>query len=168
MVRKNQTTKRFEAVGASEKNKTEMILGIDCEEQLKSIELQVESLLHYQDANQVELLLDSELGAALTESINFVAAKAATYFDTSRIDEYFLSAKQRKKANKENIPELGGFIDRPILRHKSSKAKEKEPEVFFYQDLNGANIYLHYLCQEFINQYVGLANAPEFIKVSLA
>lgn len=164
-VRKNPTTKRLEAVGCKEKSMTEMIRPIDIEEQSKQIEFDVESLLHFQEGNQTEITSDPEMGAALTESINFVSSKGVSYFDETKIDSYFYKTKERKKPSKDNPPELGGFIDKPIIRQKSTRAKEKEAEVFFYQDQSGANVYLHFLCQEFIEQYVGIEEAPDYIKV---
>lgn len=166
LVLKNKTTKRFEAVGEAFKNSTEMVVPVDLEDQLKNVELQVETLLHFQEANQTEHMLDPEMASALIESINFVSSKGASYFDKKRIEDYFGSAKERKRANKDDLPELGGFIDKPIIKTKSKHQKDKESEIFFYQDLSGSNIYLHYLCQEFIEQYVGLEHAPEYIKVS--
>jgi hypothetical protein len=165
LVLKNKATKRFEAVGGQGKSKTEMILPIEFDEQIKNIELQVECLLHYQEENQEEIRADPEMATALAESINFVSSKGISYFDEKKIDNYFFSAKERKRPDKDCPPERGGFIDKPVIRQKSNRVKEKEHEVFFYQDQSGANIYLHYLCQDFIEQYVGLDKAPEYLKV---
>ena len=165
LIRRNVATKRFEAATAREKNKTEMILSIGQSEQLQSVEAHIQSLFAYQDANQEAFVLDPELAKALEESIHFVSAKTEVYFDRDKIEKYFFSAKQRLKFAKEE-PDLGGFIDKPFVRTKSHKQKPPEKETFFYQDLNGANIYLHYLCQEFIEECIGLEQAPKVIEVT--
>lgn len=164
LIRRNEATKRFEAAKPSGKNKTEMILPIGLAEQLQTVETQVQSLFEYQENNSDAFAQDPELGKALEESVHFVSAKSEIYFDAAKIESYFFSAKQRQK-NARGEPELGGFIEKPFVRAKSNKPKQPEKEVFFYQDLTGANVYLHYLCQEFIEEDIGLEQAPETIEV---
>ena len=93
-----------------------------------------------------------------------MSAKTEVYFDRDKIVKYFLSAKQRLKFAKEE-PDLRGFMDKPSVRSNSHKLKPPEKETFFYQNLNGANIYLHYLCQEFIEKCIDLEQAPKVIEL---
>lgn len=166
LVTKNKSSGRFEAVSGHGQGKTEMILPVDYEDQIRNIEQQVECLLRFQEENQADCVADPEMANALTESINFVSSKGVSYFDEKKIEAYFYSSKERKRLAKDEPPELGGFINKPIIKQKSNRGKDKEPEVFFYQDQSGANIYLHSLCQEFIEEYVGLPDAPSHIKVT--
>lgn len=164
LIRKNQTTKRFEAVNSKHLNKTEMILPFELPDQLANIESQIECLLNFQETNMEAFQQDPELSKALEESINFVNMKGEIYFDKSRIEKYFFSAKERKR-NLNEPPELGGRIDKPLIKTKSWKNKIPEKTQFFYQDVHGFNIYLHYLCQEFLDEHFGLESAPDYIKV---
>lgn len=164
LIKRNPLTKRFEAANSKQKNKTEMILPIELSEQLHSIESQIECLLNYQETNIEIFQQDPELGKALEESIYFVNSKSEIYFDKTRIEKYFFSAKGRMKYSNQP-PDLGGFIEKPVIRTKSLKSKLPEKELYFYQDAHGFNIYLHYLCQEFFDDHVGLDHAPEVIKV---
>ena len=169
LVRRNNETRRYEAFlqpGASsdQKIKAEMIQTVNLQTQQQNIENNVHILLNHMETEGDIFKQDPEYRKAYEEAVHLVHSLAEPYFDPNRAYSYFFQPVQRKKLEETDQGDWDK-IDEPIIRKKSSKIKAQERQPYFYQEDNGSNTYVHYLCLEFIDHVFKEEDLPKSIKV---
>lgn len=142
LMKQNPFTKRFEVISnqgqAAEESK--MIRCVTSSAFLTQMENEMAGLLHFQESNAENP--DMEMSAAVNECVEFLSSRGVEYFDVKLANTYFDQDGNRVTLDQQLPPETVG------QRKKSQKQPYKE--VVFYQDRDGSNTYLHWLCQEFL------------------
>lgn len=142
LMKQNPLTKRFEVLSnqglVAEESK--MIRCVAASTFITQMENEMAGLLHFQESNAENP--DMEMSAAVNECVEFLSSRGMEYFDSKLANAYF--DQDGNRVTLGQVPSL----DTISQRKKSHKQAQKE--VVFYQDRDGSNTYLHWLCQDFL------------------